>query len=89
MVTDMNTEYLQIKVTRINGNWHARLFDTRKEKHIDEMACKLQEDISYICYEMLRWHDKLGGVSPMASAARHRKRETYSPIGKVWNCFNK
>ena len=77
-------EILEIKVTRIKNRWHVRL------KHIDgrvidEMACELKEDISYICSEMLRWADKLGWASPMANAARTRRNKKYRKRqGKIW-----
>ena len=77
-------EILEIKVTRIKNRWHARL------KHIDgrvidEMACEVKEDISFICSEMLRWADKLGWASPMAHAARTRMNKKYrAREGKVW-----
>lgn len=77
-------EYLDIKVTKIKNKWHARLLDNRKDgKPIDEMACEEKEDIGYICYQLLRWHDKCGGVSPMASDARHRQKYK-NPTGKIW-----
>ncbi len=69
----------EIKVTRIKNRWHSRLFFNNKI--IDEMACECSNDIGFICREMLRWFDKLGGESNFASQAR--KRQT-SPIGKIW-----
>ena len=71
---------LTIKVTRINDRWHARLL--RGQEIIDEMACRLQCDIGYICREMLRWYDKMGGVDKFAEAAR--SRQTLCPSGKIW-----
>lgn len=76
-------EYLDTHVTRIGNRFHARLVDIRKGKHVDEMACELREDIGYICYQMLRWHCKLGGTSPMATAARQRQKYK-APTGKIW-----
>ncbi len=71
----------KIKVTRIKNKWHARL--AYEEKIFDEMACECLEDVGYICREMLRWDDKLGGESKYASASRHRNKQTI-PIGKIW-----
>lgn len=68
-----------IKVTKIKSRWHSRLY--YKGKVLDEMACELKEDIGWICREMLRWFDKLGGNSEFAKAARHRQT---NKIGKVW-----
>ena len=81
----MNTpEIFETKVTRINNRWHARLVHV-DGRIIDEMACELQEDISFICSTMLRWADKLGWNSPMANAARTRMNKKYrSRKGKVW-----
>lgn len=73
---------LETKVTCINGRWHARLL--KGDTIYDEMACDLRSDISFICREMLRWYDKLGGVSKMASASRHRSKNKHTAIGKIW-----
>ncbi len=71
----------EIKVTRIANRWHARM--TVAGEIRDEMACELRVDIGWICREMLRWHQKLGGRSAFASAAR--KRQTVSGAkGKIW-----
>jgi hypothetical protein len=70
----------EIKVTRIKDRWHGRLI--LDEKVLDEMACDTSEDIGWICREMLRWYDKMGGTSQFASEARDRQVST--PIGKVW-----
>ena len=75
-------DYLKIKVTRINNKWHARLINTETNEILDEMACTKRQDIGWICREMLRWHDKLGGTSQLASAAR--KRQQSKIVGKVW-----
>lgn len=69
-----------LKITHIKDRYHARLF--LNQEVLDEMACALKEDISWICREMLRWYDKMGGVSKLAMAAR--RRQTPSPAGKVW-----
>ena len=61
----MNTpEIFETKVTKIKNRWHARLIHV-DGRIIDEMACELQEDISYICGVMLRWADKCGWISPI------------------------
>lgn len=76
----------EIKVTRINDRWHARLILDGKVR--DEMACEYQQDISRICQIMLRWHDKLGGNSKMAYASRHRyglkPQRARGALGKIW-----
>lgn len=73
---------LAIKVTTIDGIYHARL--TKDGQVIDEMACKEKSDIGYICREMLRWFSKLGGVSKWAEASRKRQNEEKGPEGKIW-----
>lgn len=70
----------EIKVTKIAKRWHARL--SIDGEVIDEMACELQCDIGWICREMLRWHDKLGGCSKFANAAR--EQQTVSSKGRIW-----
>lgn len=51
---------------------------------VDEMACKLKQDVGWCCSEMLRWYDKCGGVSKMADASRSRQKRSVEPAGKVW-----
>ena len=74
-------EYLKTKCTKINNMFHVRLIDIRTSNVLDEMACELKQDIGYCCKEMLRWHDKLGGMSKMADKSRERFRN--QPIGKI------
>lgn len=65
---------MEIKVTRINGEFHARLFEG--ERLLDEMSCKNKSDIGWICREMLRWQDKLGNSNSWTTKARERQNET-------------
>jgi len=65
-----------IKVTRIK-DWHARLF--LNGLLVDEMSCKLRSDIGWICREMMRWADKMGGDSHTSSARRRQGQA----VGKV------
>lgn len=76
----MKTEEPIIKTTKIRNKWHARLI--KDDVILDEMACEYKMDVGFICREMLRWYDKLGGTSKFASKAR--TRQTEEPIGKVW-----
>lgn len=69
-----------IKVTRIGTRWHARMLVGGVVR--DEMACQLREDIGWICREMLRWYQKMGGASIFAAAAR--KRQISGAKGRVW-----
>lgn len=71
-----------IKVTKINGRFHIRLFQPDQTLH-SECACALKEDISFCCKYLLRWYDKLGGDSKMADAARMRNKN-HTTTGKVW-----
>lgn len=82
-----NSKDPAIKVTKIKNRWHARLW--LDKKLIDEMACEDRMDIGWICREMLRWYDKLGGSSIYAKLARKRHNLTPTPIGKVWYLKNK
>ena len=76
----------EIKVTKIKNRWHAQL--TVEGKVWDEMACDTRLDIGYICRQMMRWYDKNGGCSKVASDSRARlnKKETnhQGPVGSVW-----
>lgn len=76
----------EIKVTKIKNRWHARL--TKDGVVYDEMACDTREDIGFICRTMMRWYDKCGGCSKVASASRERlnMKETNhrGPVGAVW-----
>ena len=74
-------EYLSTKVTTINNIYHCRLL--KDGRALDEMACKLKEDIGYCIRYMLRIHNKLGGTSSMADASRHRGKNI-EPKGKIW-----
>jgi hypothetical protein len=82
-----NPEYddLSTRVTYINGRWHVRLLSP-SGRIVDEMACDVQRDITYICRTMLRWQDKLGAGGPHASAARERLSEpgANTPHGRIW-----
>lgn len=76
----------EIKVTKIKDRWHARL--TYKGQVWDEMACDSRVDIGYICRIMMRWFDKCGGCSKVASDSRTRlnQKETNhrGPVGNIW-----
>jgi len=72
---------MDIKVTKIGNEWHARLFN-EEGIVIDEYACKLKEDIGWICREMLRWQDKMGNTNDQTQFARIR--QVLAPTGKVW-----
>ena len=70
----------EIKVTKIADRWFARMTVAGEVR--DEMACEFRCDIGWICREMLRWHQKLGGSSAFAAAAR--KRHTTEAKGRIW-----
>lgn len=74
-------ELLKTKVTFINDKYHCRLI--KNDDVIDEMACKLKNDIGFCFHTMLRWYDKTGGTSKMACASRTRQKNIYS-TGKIW-----
>jgi len=79
-------EIFKIKVTQINDRWHTRLILIEDDRVIDEMACDTRRNIGYCCFTMLRWADKLGWRSPMASAARSRNKNREP--GKIWYSKN-
>ena len=68
-----------IRVTRIKNDWHSRLFVDGLL--VDEMSCKLKEDIGWCCRTMLRWADKMGRCNAHTESAR--RRLTSGPVGKV------
>lgn len=70
---------MEIKVRNTNGVFHARLYEGTLL--LDEMSCKLKEDIGWICREMLRWQDKMGNSNDWTTSAR--KRQIKKPSGKV------
>lgn len=77
----MAKEHLETKVTTINGRYHCRLL--KREKVLNEMACKLKEDISFCIRYMMRMHHKGDATSSMADASRHRGKNQ-TPKGKIW-----
>jgi hypothetical protein len=76
----------EIKVTKINDRWHARL--TVEGKVYGEMACSARVDVGYICRQLMRWHDKCGWEGIVAHHSRNRlnMKETNhrGPMGTVW-----
>lgn len=70
----------EIKITKINKRFHARLI-INGAIH-DEMACSFKRDIGHICREMLRWYDKMGGSKWSSFSRKNRRNDT--PIGKIW-----
>lgn len=59
-----------VKVTHINGGWNVRLFTEGQVNQ--EMRVFDRTDIGKAAREMLRWEDKCGNFSKLASAARER-----------------
>jgi hypothetical protein len=73
---------MKLKITQIDSDFHARLYSDTGTI-LDEMSCKLKQDIGWICREMLRWQCKLGSTDPWALQAREKQSQTPSPIGSV------
>lgn len=71
---------LSLSVKFIKNKYSAILYVNGKV--YDRLACENKQDIGYICHELLRWYDKLGGISDWAKSARTRQRE--NPIGKIF-----
>lgn len=72
---------MEMKITRINNKFHARLLSDTGEV-LDEMACTLKADIGHICREMLRWQDKMGNTTEWTRSARERQQKS-TPVGKI------
>ena len=60
----------EVKVTRINGNYHVRVFLNGSLNQ--EAVTYDRSDIAYTCKTLLRWEDKCGNISQFASSARER-----------------
>jgi len=76
-------EKLRTKTTFIKDRFHIRLLEN--DLLINEMACRDKIDIGWCCKYMLRWYDKLGGMSKMASSSRDRNCKNYTePVGRIW-----
>lgn len=76
-------EKLRTKATFIDDRYYVRLLED--DLVINEMACKRKQDIAWCCKYMLRWYDKLGGSSKMASSSRTRwHKNEHEPKGKIW-----
>ncbi len=74
---------MNIKVTRINNNWHARLIVN--DVVVDEIACENRVDVGWCCREMMKWADKMGRLSTEhTAAARRRHNFDNQPVGKIW-----
>lgn len=83
LVTSLWNKNMNIKVTRFNNKWHARLIID--EIVIDEMACENRMDIGWCCREMMKWADKLGRYSSKyTAAARQRHNLDSQPVGKIY-----
>lgn len=78
----MKESVTEVKVQKINNNYHARLFVDGKL--YDEMACKERQDIGWICREMMRWADKDIVTNAHTSSARTRHNHDANPIGKIY-----
>ena len=76
------SDNLDIKVTKIKNRWHARLLVNNVVR--DETACEKKVDVGWMCRELLRWFDKLGGVSKFAQASRRRQNRSGGPAGRIW-----
>jgi len=73
----------EIRVRHINNKYHARLY--RDGKLVDEMACKEQRDIGFICRKMLRNQDHNGFSTEYTTSARKRHFENdLEPHGKIY-----
>lgn len=73
---------MNIKVTKLNNKYHARLY--RDDILISEYACNSKLDIGYMCREMLTWQDKLGNGNAWTMSARIRHNKDNSPVDKIW-----
>ena len=60
----------EVRVTRINNGWNVRVFTEGQVNQ--EIRVFDRIDIGKAAREMLRWEDKCGNFSKLASAARER-----------------
>ncbi len=60
----------EVKVTRINDAWHCRVYVQGEVNQ--EAKCFHRANIGYTCRSLLRWEDKCGNISKLASSARAR-----------------
>ena len=60
----------EIKVTRLGKGWGVRCFTNGRLNQEIQVQCP--QDIGVASAEMLRWEDKCGNHSKMASASRDR-----------------
>lgn len=76
-------EKLRTKATFMKNRFHVVLLED--DMVINEMACRIKQDIRWCCRYMLRWYIKIGGVSKTASASRRRAhKNSLTPAGKIW-----
>lgn len=81
-MSDIKKEPCEIKTTRIKDRYHVRLYVNGEV--FSEMSSDEKQDIGFLAGEQLRWADKLGIDSPMASASRKRQKNMKS-IGNIRN----
>jgi len=80
----MDNEILKTKVTRLKPNLYGcRVINKQTNKPIVEMQVKKNE-ISNAFYDMLRTLDKLGFMSRMAKASRHRGKGHTLKVKYIW-----
>jgi hypothetical protein len=60
------------KVTRLNNNYHCRVFVDNILNQ--EYYCTNKSMIGSTIREMLRWEDKCGNISKLASSSREREK---------------
>ena len=73
---------VNIKVTTINGEYHARLYDTNG-KLFEEMACVEKCDIGYICQQLMRDYDKFGPADSAHADWTRMRQDVNYPVGKI------
>ncbi len=85
----MDKEYLDVKVTAYAEGWGIRIMDKRYDRPCHpggECLVKNKHEVSPAIAEILRWHDKCGGLSRMASSSRDRQK--YRPPTHVRHRHN-
>jgi len=60
----------EIKVTKIGKGWNIRCF--RNKEIVEEIRVYARVDIGVAIKQMLRWEDKMGVISEMATNSRER-----------------
>lgn len=63
----------EVRVTCINGRYHVRVLTDGEVNQ--EAVCQTRAEIGFTARSLLRWEDKCGNISELATSARARHSE--------------